>query len=128
MASFGTPNEGKDNIIGTAIYTTSLQCGLYNNASDSLGVDSTLSSIDEQTGTGYARVNLDGTWSFNNGVVTHSPVAQFTNTSAGSWGTDYTGAFITDGTYLLHFLDRPGGARTVAAGETVEVDISTLAV
>ena len=126
MASFGTPAEGKDNIIGPAVYTSSLTIGLYTNTADSLSSSTVLADITEPSGTGYARVTLNGTWSFSSGVVTHSPNADFENTGASAWTGDVTGAFITDGTYVLHFKDRSGGAVTIEAGETLSIDISTL--
>lgn len=127
MPTYGTTDEGKDNIIATAIYTSSLKIGLYTNSADTLGSDSVLADIVETSGTGYAQQSLNGTWAFTSGVVTYTPNIQFTNSDASAaWSPDVTGVFISDGTYLLHFLDRPAGAKTVAAGETIEIDISTL--
>lgn len=80
---------------------------------------------DGATSDGYARQVLSGIWAFSNGVVTYTPNIQFTNTGAGSWTDTVSGAFITDGTYLLHFLDRSSDL-TMTAGKILEVDISTL--
>lgn len=132
MASYGTPNEGKDNIIASAVYTASLSIGLYTNTQDSLDADSVLADITEPddgaTSDGYARQTLNGSWSFSDGIVTYTPNIQFENTGGSSWTNDVTGAFITDGTYLLHFLDRVGGPLTMTAGKILEIDISTLLV
>ena len=127
MATFGTPKEGKDNIIGPGVYTSSLKMGLYTNTADSLDSDTVLADITEPSGTGYARVTLNGTWAFNDGVVTYTPDVQFENTDASAaWTGDVTGAFITDDTYVLHFRDRSGGALTIEAGDILKIDISTL--
>jgi hypothetical protein len=126
MATFGTPNEAKDNVIGPAIYASGLSCGLYTNTANSLSAASVLADITEPSGTGYTRVNLNGTWAYNNGVVTHTPNATFENTGGSSWTGDITGAFITDGVYLIHFLDYSAGATTMTAGKVIDVDISSL--
>lgn len=126
MATFGTTNEGKDNIIAANVYTASLEMGLYTNTANSLTTDSVLADITEPSGTGYARVTLNGSWSASNGVVTYTPNIKFENTGATSWTGDVTGSFITDGTYLLHFKDRTGGAVEMTAGKVLEVSISAL--
>jgi hypothetical protein len=130
MAGYGTPHEGKDSIIAPAVYTASLSIGLYTNAQNSLDATTVLADItepdDAATFDGYARQTLNGSWAFSNGVVTYTPNIQFENTGASSWTDDVTGAFITDGVYLLHFLDRASGPLTMTAGKILEVDISTL--
>jgi hypothetical protein len=130
MASFGTPNEGKDNIIASLVYTSSLSIGLYTNTLDSLGASSVLADITEPddgaVSDGYARQALSGSWASSGGIVTYTPNIQFENSGAASWTDDVTGAFLTDGTYLLHFKDLTSGALTMTAGKILEVDISTL--
>lgn len=131
MATFGTPYEGRDNIIGPAIYVNTLKLGLKTNALDSLGPTSVLADITEPVGTGYARITLNGTWSFANGVFTYDhgtpddPI--FTNSGVSNWTGDVTGAFITDDTYILHFKDNALGAVTMTPSKQFQVDISSLA-
>lgn len=131
MATAGTPYEGRDNVIGPAVYTTSLQLGLYANSANSLTSDSILSNLTQPSGTGYALITLNGVWSFNDGQVTYDHGTpdnpRFENTDVSKWTNgDVTGAFITDGTntYLLHFNDFTA-TRAMDPGEILEVDIST---
>ena len=129
MASFGTPYEGRDDIIGPAVYT-GLDLRLYTNTKNSLGDTTVLADLTYPSGTGYATYTLSGVWSFNNGVVTYDDGSpdnpQFTNTGGGDWTGAVTGAAITDGTYILHFKDFVSDPITVTPSQTIEVDISSL--
>lgn len=129
MAKKGTPYEGRDNIIVPKVYAAgTLLVGLYTNTFDSLDQTTVLADLTEPTGTGYARISLTNTFSAINGLATYdgaNPV--FENTGSVDWVGDITGTFITDGTYVLHFKDLvPEVAQTIAAGETLTVDLVTL--
>jgi len=130
MATAGTPYEGRDNHIGPAVYTSSLQLGLYANTGDSLDSDTVLADLTQPSGTGYALITLNGVWAFNNGVVTYDHGTpdnpRFTNSDASKWTNgDIVGAFITDGTYVVHFKDFTQ-VREMIVGAVLEVDVSTL--
>lgn len=129
MATSGTPFEGRDNIIGPAVYT-GLQLVLYTNTKNSLTSSSVLADLTAPSGTGYAAIPLSGTWSFSNGVVSYDHGSgtnpTFENTGGVSWTGDVTGAAISDGTYLLHFNDFASNPLTVVAGGQIEVDVSSL--
>ena len=132
MATSGTPNEGRDNIIAPRVYSN-LQLRLYTNTGDSLDEDTVLADINEPTGTGYASYTLAGTWSSTDGVVTYDdgtpddPV--FQNTGGTNWNLPVVGAFITDGTYVLHFRDGQaanGWPVTMTPNRKIRVDLSSL--
>ena len=130
MAKFGTPDEGKDNIVAPNVYTSSLYIGLYTNTLNSLGSATVLADItepdDAATYDGYARQQLTGSWAYADGVVTYTPNISFENTGGSSWTSPVTGVFVTDQTYLLHFKDLSAGATTMTSAKVLEVDISTL--
>lgn len=131
MASFGTPYEGRDNIIGPAIYISgSLDLRLYTNTPGSLSASTVLANLTYPTGTGYAHYTMSGSFAFSNGQVTYDDGTpdnvQFTNSGASSWTGDVAGVAMTDGTYILHFKDLSGGAIEMTAGRVLEIDISTL--
>jgi hypothetical protein len=126
MSTFGTPYEGRDNIIAAAVYT-GLSMGLYTNTLNSLDASTVLADITEPTGTGYARVTMSSTWASTNGVVVYDGTnPQFENTGGTDWTGDVTGAFLTDGVYVLHFKDLAAGATTVTPSDIIEVDPSTV--
>lgn len=132
MATRGTPNEGKDNIIVPAVYT-GLSIGLYTNAADSLGAATVLADITQPTGTGSADKTLSGAWSSTDGVVTYDDGTPdnviFENTDVSTWGGgDVVGWFIHDTTYILHFKDLDAGPTTMTVGEEIEIDLSSLIV
>jgi len=129
MATNGTPFEGRDNIIATAVYT-GLDLRLYTNTANSLTVSTILANLTFPSGTGYATFTLSGTWSSTNGVVTYDDGTpdnpEFENTGVSNWTGDPTGAVITDGTFILHFKDFALGTIVMTPGKVIEVDISTL--
>jgi hypothetical protein len=109
-------DEG-ETAIGNVFFKGSAQpdiyLGLYENSVEP-AEDATLASLTEQSGSGYARIQLaDGDWS-------ESPIGTFTNTqktftaSGGDWGDQY-GYFLCDcasGTAgdlfaVEHFSDGP---------------------
>lgn len=124
MATNGTPWEAIDNIVVPNVYT-GLSLGLYTNTKNSLTQSSTLGDITEPSGTGYARISLGLSWNVSNGVVTYPSNQTFENTGGGDWTGAITGAFLTDGTYLLHFRDFSASPITLGAGEEIEVDLTT---
>lgn len=130
MATVGTPYEGRDNIIGPAVYVATLQARLYTNTQDSLDSATVFADMTEPSGTGYAAITLNGSWGFNNGVFTYDhgtpddPVWE--NTGGTTWtGGDVTGIWITDGTYVLHFKDLTAGPVEMVAGAELQLDLST---
>lgn len=133
MATSGTPNEGRDNIISERVYTSStLELRLYVNLADSLSDTTVFADMTEPTGTGYVPISLVGVFSESNGVVTYDHGTpdnpQFENTEAGggsNWSNPITGVFMTDGTYVLHFQDLTSSV-TMTPGKKLEVDISSL--
>lgn len=134
MASSGTPDEGQDNIIAARVYTSStLELRLYVNNQDSLGESTVFADMVEPTGTGYAPITLAGTYSATDGVVTYDhgtpddPVFQNTESEGGSnWSQAVKGAWITDGTYVLHFQDFADPSVTMTPGKKLKIDISSL--
>lgn len=131
MATKGTPNEGRDNIIAPRVYDGTLSLGLYTNTADSLDEDSVLADLTQPTGTGYALVPLAGVFQSADGVVTYDHGTPddviFENTHAtNNWSAPVVGAFVTDGTYLLHFQDAPEAPITMTPGKKFLVDISNL--
>jgi hypothetical protein len=132
VSTFGTPFEGRDNIIASAVYVTgSLDLRLYTNTKNSLTDATVLADLTYPVGLGYAAYTLSGTWTANNGLVTYSdgsPVyVTFTNTDpADDWTGAVTGAAITDGTYVLHFKDFAADPITLPAGQSIKVDVSTV--
>ena len=131
MATKGTPHEGRDNIIAPRVYT-GLSLGLYTNTADSLDDDTTLADLTQPTGTGYALVSLTGSWASADGVVTYDhgtpDEVVFENTHASNnWSAPVVGAFITDGTYLLHFHDAPEAPVTMTPGKKFVVDVQNIA-
>lgn len=132
MATSGTPYEGLDNIVGPGVYEKSgqtLYLGLYTNTLDSLSQSTVLANLTEPSGTGYARITLNGTWAYSNGVITYDHGTpddpQFENSGISAWTGDVTGAFVTDGTYILHFKDR-STAFTMDPGAILTIDMSTI--
>jgi len=131
VSSFGTPFEGRDNIVASAVYVSgNLDLRLYTNTKNSLTDATVLADLTYPSGAGYAAYTLSGTWSSSNGVVNYDDGSpsnpQFTNSGAGDWTGAVTGAAITDGTYVLHFKDFSADPITLEAGQTIEVDISNL--
>lgn len=103
-----TPDEGEA-LIGRILYrrdladrAADLRLGLFTN--NTVTEATTLSSITEPTGTGYARITLtDANWTVNVDTTTH-PQQIFT-AGAGGWTPEVQGYFIaTQGTTprLLH--------------------------
>lgn len=132
MATKGTPNQGRDQIIAPRVYT-SLTLVLYTNAGGSLDDESAYADLTQPTGTGYAPITLSGTWSSTDGVVTYDHGTPddpaFENTHASNnWSAAVTGAAIIGGAgpYLLHFMDIPDGAMTMTPGKRLRVDLSSL--
>lgn len=130
MASAGTPFEGRDNIIGPAVYTSSLELRLYTNTKNSLDSSTVFADMTEPSGTGYAAIAMTGTWSTTNGVVGYDHGGgtnpSWTNSGGGNWTGAVTGSFITDGTYVLHFKDFSVDPQTVIPGAVIQVDVSNL--
>ena len=130
MSVFGTPFEGRDAIAALVYVSGNLDLRLYTNTKNSLTDNTVLADLTYPSGTGYAAYTLSGTWSSSNGVVTYSDgspaYVTFTNSGAGDWTGDVTGAAITDGTYVLHFKDFVSDPITVAAGQSIRVDVSNL--
>jgi len=138
MATFGTPYEGRDEIIVPLVYqylsdNSVLNLGLFTNSSGTLGPTSLIGDISEPSGTGYAAYALEGTWSSSNGVVTYSDGSpanpQFENTGGTDWVGDITGAYISGAPgvtyYLLHFKFFSSPI-TLQPGQVLEIDISSL--
>lgn len=133
MATSGTPKEGIDNIISERVYTSgTLDLRLYVNTANSLDQDTVFADMVEPTGTGYAPVTLSGVFSETDGVVTYDHgtpddvVFQNTESEGGSnWSQSIKGAFISDGTYVLHFKDLTS-AVTMTPGKRLLIDLSTL--
>ena len=133
MATKGSPLEGFDNIVGPRVYTNTLTLRCYVNTADSLSAASVLADIVEPTGTGYAPIILNGTWTWNSGVGTYDhgtpddPQFENTNPEGGAnWSQAVTGQFMTDGTYILHFMDLSDGAVTMTPGKKLRADLSNL--
>ena len=134
MAASGTPKEGRDKIISDRVYTSgTLDLRCYVNAQDSLDADSVFGDLVEPTGTGYAPISLTGTFSETDGVVTYDhgtpddPVFQNTESAGGSnWSQPVSGVAMTDGSYILHFVDIAAGQVTMTPGKKLRVDISNL--
>jgi len=130
MATAGTPFEGRDNIIGPNVYTSALEIRLYTNSKDSLTSSTVFANMTEPSGTGYAAIALNGTWSTTNGVVNYDHGSgtnpSWENTGGGNWTGAVTGSWITDGTYVLHFKDFSSAPQTVIPGAVIEVDVSNL--
>jgi hypothetical protein len=132
VATKGTPNQGRDQIIAPRVYT-GLTLILYTNTADSL-TDSTLySNLTQPTGTGYAAVSLSGVWSSADGIVSYDHGTPddviFENTHASAnWSAPVVGAAIIGGAgpYLLHFMDAPEAPITMTPGQKFRVDLSTL--
>ncbi len=133
MATSGTPNEGRDNIISNRVYTTgTLDLRLYVNLANSLDADTVFADLVEPTGTGYAPITLSGVFSEADGVVTYDhgtpDDASFENTNAeggDNWSQVITGVAMTDGTYVLHFQDLLTPV-TMTPGKKLTIDLSTL--
>lgn len=133
MATKGTPNEGRDNIIASRVYTTgTLQLRLYVNTADSLSAATVFADMTEPTGTGYAPLTLSGVYTSSNGVVSYDdgtpddPIFENTESAGGSnWSNPITGVFVTDGTYVLHFQDLVSSV-TMTPGYRLRVDLSSL--
>ena len=130
MAVSGTPYEGRDNIVGPLVYTSALQLLLYTNTQDTLNASSVLADISEATGTGYVKVNMTGSWSWVNGIVTYDHGTPddiiFENTGTLDWPTAVTGSAIIDGTYILHYKDLAIGSIILQPGFQLKIDISSL--
>ena len=130
MATDGTPFEGRDNLIGPAVYVSgSLELRAYVNTAGSLTDSTVFADMTEPAGTGYAPITLSGTYSFTNGVVTYDDGTPDNPlwTAGNNWtGGDVTGSFLTDGVYVLHFKDLALGATTMTTGTILEIDLSTL--
>lgn len=135
MATSGTPNEGRDNIISERVYTTGgLSLVLYANTADSLDDSTVAADLTQPTGTGYVPVALNGLWSEADGVVTYDHgtpddvVFENTESQGGSnWSLPITGVAILDAaqTYILHFQDLTSSV-TMTPGYKLRVDLSTL--
>ena len=128
MATSGTSFEGRDNIIVPAVYT-GLDLRLYTNTADSLTASSVFANLTFPSGTGYATITLNGTWSSSNGVITydHGTPDDPSWTATDTWtGGNVVGIAITDATYLLHWKDLSLGPQTMtAASPPLVVDLST---
>lgn len=128
MAAWTTPYEGRDNIIGPAVYT-GLDLRLYTNAADSLSATTVFADLTFPVGSGYATISLSGSWAFQNGVVTydHGTPDNPIWTAADSWsGGNVVGIAMTDGSHILHTKDLSLGPVTMtAASPPIEVDLST---
>ena len=129
MSVWGTPNEGRDNILLPAVYISSgLDLRLYTNTADSLTRTSVFADLNFPTGSGYATITLDGSWAFSNGVATydHGTPNNPLWTAGDSWaGGPVVGVAMTDGTYILHHKDLSLGSQTMTVGDIIEVDINT---
>lgn len=134
MALSGTPHQGRDNIIAPRVYVN-CQLILYTNESDSLDDNTVLADLNQPTGTGYAPIELNGTWSSVEGVVTYDHGTPddpaFLNTGESNWSLPVTGAAIISGSDLLHFKDSVDGAGapvsvTMSPGMKFVVDLSNL--
>ena len=133
MATSGTPNEGRDNIISERVYTTgTLDLRLYVNTANSLDADTVFADLTEPTGTGYAPVSLTGVFSEADGVVTYDHgtpddvVFENGNAEGGAnWSQPIRGVAMTDGTYILHFQDLTSEVN-MTPGKKLTVDVSTL--
>jgi len=128
MATSGTPNEGRDQIIKPRVYISGMKLLLYTNAANSLDQDTVLVDLVEPTGTGTAQKTLNGVYSVTDGIVTYDDGTPddplWENTGGGNWSLPVTGSAITDGTYILHFKDFTSPV-TFTPGKKVEIDIST---
>jgi len=128
MATSGTPDEGKDSIIVPAVYT-GLDLRAYVNTANSLDADTVFADLTEPTGSGYAAIALDQSWSSSAGVVTydHGTPDDPRWTAGDNWaGGDIVGVAITDGTYVLHFKDLSEGPVSMTTDKVLVVDISTI--
>lgn len=132
MASSGTPNEGRDNVIAARVYVTPLDLRLYTNLADSLDASSVFADLVEPTGTGYAAESLTGVFSSTNGVVTYDDGTPddviFENTEAeggSNWSLAVTGVAMTTGTHILHFQDFSTSV-TMTPGKKLRIDVSSL--
>jgi len=116
-------NMVADTIFGTLSPVDPLYIGLYENGTEP-AEDDGLSDLTEQSGDGYARIQLDrGSWTITDDTAEY---AQVTFTAAGAaWGNQY-GYFITDaasGTTgrlvaVEHFSDGP---YNVGDGDSVKI-------
>ena len=134
MATSGTPHEGTDNIILDAY--TGLQMILYTNTGNSLDRDTVLadltepSALDDSAGAnGYGAVTLSGVWSSASSIIAYDHGTPnevvYTNTgSLGNWDT-VVGSAITDGTYILHFMDLDTPV-SLAIAASIKIDVSSV--
>lgn len=128
-----TPNEG-EHVIAEMVYSRSLtdrdadlELGLFTNTT--VGETTTLATINEPTGGGYARKTLtDASWSVSGDTAQYA-TQTFTATS-----TDYSalvyGYFIATKSAggvprLLHVEVDPNGPRDINAGDSYEIDLSS---
>lgn len=128
MAGF-TPNEA-EKLIADIIYKrvltdrdADMELGLFTNST--VDETTTLASITEPTGTGYARITLtDASWT--GATDTRSYAKQTFTAGAGGWTGSVYGYFIATksagGTpRLLHLEVDPAGPYTFAANDTYDV-------
>jgi hypothetical protein len=127
----GTPNGGLDEI-AERVYRDGADLTLvaYTNTPDSLGATSVAADLVQPTGSGYAPITLNGTWSTADGIVTydHGTPDNPAWTAGGAWSAPVTGAAMIMGARLIHFRDYndSGGSWTAMAGRKLAVDITNM--
>jgi len=128
MATSGSPFEGRDNRIVPKVYVAGeLDIRLYTNTANSLSSTTVLADLTQPAGSGSADITLSGNWSGDSGVVTYDSDPTWT-AGADFTGGAVTGVAVTDGTYILHFMDLSLGPITFLVGPpatVLTVDLST---
>jgi hypothetical protein len=127
MATRGTPNDGLEAIATAAYVSGALTLIAYTNTPDSLGPTTVAADLSQPSGSGYAPITLNGTWSSTDGVTTyvHSTPTNPFWLALGAWSAPVTGAAIIHGAVCRHFMDF-ASAFTAAAGKKLEVDLNSV--
>jgi hypothetical protein len=129
MAGF-TANEGQSyiaNVVYKAATQETYTLGLFVNAAGVLTETSVWANVTQPSGGGYAEITLvAGSFTVDGLGVTTYPLQSWTAT--GDWDADVYGYYIRNNNAtpkLVHVEYRPGGAFTMLAGRTDQVDLST---
>jgi hypothetical protein len=127
MATQGTPNDGLDDIASLSYVSGALTLVAYVNTANSLGASTVTADLVQPTGSGYAPIVLDGTWSTADGIVTylHSTPPNAGWLALGAWSAPVTGLAIIRGAAVRHFKDC-ATAFTAAAGKKLEADVNSV--